>query len=354
MRRRDFIIFLASAMAAWPRSVRAQQKPMPVIGYLGSGLINPNSPFVAAFRQGLSETGYVEGQNLAIEYRSAEDHHDRLPALAADLVGRKVDVIVAEGGTPSALAAKSATSTIPIVLLMGDDPVGAGLVASLARPGGNLTGVSFLNVELHPKRLELLSELVPQARVIALLVNPNNPQTERIIRDVQEAARTTGVQLPILKAATESEIDSAFATLVQLHAGALLVGSDQFIFSRREQVVALASRHAVPAISTWREFAASGGLISYGPNLTSALRELGYVEGRNIILEFRFANGDHTALRRLAEELASLPVNVIVTDASARAQAAANATRTIPIVLGVIGDPVALGLVNNLARPGGN
>jgi putative ABC transport system substrate-binding protein len=163
---------------------------------------------------------------------------------------------------------------------MGDDPVGAGLVASLARPGGNLTGVSFRNVELHPKRLEVLSELVPQASVIALLVNPNNPQTERIIRDVQEAARTKGVQLPILKAATESEIDSAFATLVQLHAGALLVASDQFIFSRREQVVALASRHAVPAISTWPEFAASGGLISYGPNLTSAWRQLGTFAGK--------------------------------------------------------------------------
>jgi putative tryptophan/tyrosine transport system substrate-binding protein len=200
--------------------------------------------------------------------------------LAADLVGRKVDVIVADGGTLPPLAAKSATSTIPIVFLMGDDPVGAGLVASLARPGSNLTGVSFLNVELHPKRLELLSELVSQARVIALLVNPNNPQTERIIRDVQEAARTTGVQLPILKAATDSEIDSAFAALVQLHAGALLVGSDQFIFSRREQVVALALRHALPAISTWREFAASGGLISYGPSLTVALRLVGIYAGK--------------------------------------------------------------------------
>src|SRR5204863_7331692 len=202
--RRELMALFGSLAVAAPLTAGAQQKPMPVIGYLGSGLINPNSPFVAAFRQGLSETGYVEGQNLAIEYRSAEDHHDRLPALAADLVGRKVDVIVADGGTPPPLAAKSATSTIPIVFLMGDDPVGAGLVASLARPGGNLTGVSFLNVELHPKRLEVLSELVPQARVIALVVNPNNPQTEPIIRAVQEAARTKGVQLPILKAATES------------------------------------------------------------------------------------------------------------------------------------------------------
>jgi putative ABC transport system substrate-binding protein len=280
MKRRKLMLLLGGVALAWPHAGRAQQKAMPVIGWLGTGSPDPNSPYLAAFRQGLSETGYIEGKNLAIEYRWAEGHYDRLPALAADLVSRKVDLIVADGGAPSALAAKGATSTIPIVSPMGDDPVGAGLVASLARPGGNVTGISFLNVELHPKRLELLAELVPQARVIALLVNPNNPQTERIIRDVQEAARTKGMQLPILKAATESEIDTAFATLVQLHAGAPLVGSDQFIFSRREQVVALASRHAVPAISTWREFAVSGGLISYGPNLTSAWHRLGTYAGK--------------------------------------------------------------------------
>ena len=228
-------------------------------------------PFVAAFRQGLSETGYVEGQNLAIEYRWAEGHYDRLPALAADLVGRKVDVIAASGGDASALAAKNATSTIPIVFTSGGDPVGDGLVASLARPGGNLTGVSIHDAELTPKRLELLSELVPQAGVIALLVNPNNPGTERMIRDVQDAARAKGVQLDILKAGTESEIDAAFASLVQLHAGALVVGADPFFISRREQLVALASRHAVPAIYQWREFAAAGGLISYGPSLTDCL-----------------------------------------------------------------------------------
>ena len=203
---------------------------------------------MAAFRQGLSETGYVEGQNVAIEYRWAEGSYDRLPALAADLVGRKVDVIVATAAPLRRSRRKAQPRRSRSSSLSGGDPVAAGLVASLARPGGNLTGVSILGAELMPKRLELLSELVPQARVIALLVNPNNPNAERIIRDVQEAARAKGVQLPILKAGTESEIDAAFATLVQLHAGALVVGADPFFDSRREQLVALASRHAVPAI----------------------------------------------------------------------------------------------------------
>src|SRR5947209_18190350 len=234
MRRRDFIIFLAGAMAAWPLTGRAQQKPMPVIGVLSAGPSGPFSPFMAAFRQGLSEAGYVEGQNLAIEYRWAEGHYDRLPALAADLVGRKVDLIMA-GNPPAALAAKSATSTIPIVFRHGGDPVVDGLVASLARPGGNLTGVSQLGDEgLTAKRLELLSELVPQAGVIALLVNPNNSVAERVIQEVQQAARAKGVQLPILKAGTESEIDTAFASLVQLHVDALVVAGDPFLTGRRE------------------------------------------------------------------------------------------------------------------------
>ena len=216
---------------------------------------------------------------MAIEYRWAEGHYDRLPALAADLVGRKVDLIMASS-PPSALAAKSATSTIPIVFRGGADPVGDGLVASLARPGGNLTGVSFVADELTAKRLELLSELVPRAGVIALLVNPNNANAERVIRDVQEAARTKGLQLHVLKASSESEIDTAFASLVQLHAGALVVGADPFLSSRREQLVALASRHAVPAIYAWREFAASGGLISYGSSLTAAFRLVGIYAGK--------------------------------------------------------------------------
>jgi putative ABC transport system substrate-binding protein len=257
----------------------AQQKAMPVIGFLGSGSPGPGTPFVAAFRQGLSETGYVEGQNVAIEFRWAEGSYDRLPAMAADLVGSKVDVIVTTGGLSSALAAKSATSTIPIVFSAAD-PVGAGLVASLARPGGNLTGFSVMATELMPKGLELICELVPQAGVIALLVNPDNPGTEAIIRYVQEAARVKGVQLPILKAGNESEINGAFLTLVQLHAGALVVAIDPLLSSRQDQLVALASRHAVPAIYYWREFAVAGGLISYGPSNTAGYRQAGIYAGR--------------------------------------------------------------------------
>ena len=277
MNRRELTLLLCGAMTA-TRSLRAQQKAMPVVGYLGSESPGPFAPFVDAFRQGLSETGYIEGQNLAIEYRWAEGHYDRLPALAADVIGRNVDVIAAFG-IPSALAAKSATSTIPIVFNVGD-AIERGLVASLARPGGNLTGVSIMTGELMPKRLELLAELVPQAGVIALLLNPNNANTERSIRDGEEAARAKGVQLIILKAGTENEIDTAFASLVQLHAGALLVSTDPFFNDRRDQIVALASRHAAPAIYGLREFAASGGLISYGTSFTAAFRLVGVYAGK--------------------------------------------------------------------------
>src|SRR5215467_11155973 len=253
---------------------------MPVIGVLHTGSSSVSSgSSMGAFRQGLSEAGYVEGQNVAIEYRWAEGHYDRLPALAADLVGRKVDLIMASS-PPSALAAKSATSTIPIVFRSGADPVGDRAVASLARPGGNLTGVSFAADELTAKRLELLSELVPRAGAIALLVNPDNGVAEHVIRDVQEAARTKRLQLHVLKASSEGEIDTAFASLVQLHAGALVVAGDPFLSSRREQLVALASRRAVPSIYAWREFAASGGLISYGSSLTSADRLVGHYAGK--------------------------------------------------------------------------
>jgi len=216
---------------------------------------------------------------VAIESRWTEGRYDRLPALAADLVGRKVDVIVTQA-PPAARAAKNATSTIPIVFVVGDDPIAEGLVASLARPGANLTGVSMLTGELMPKRLELLSELVPAARAIALLANPNGATTERMIRDVQEAARAKGVRLPILRAGTESEIDAAFPALDQLHAGALIVGDDPFFASRREQLVALASRHAIPAIYEWREYVAAGGLISYGTSLASLYRQAGIYAGK--------------------------------------------------------------------------
>jgi putative ABC transport system substrate-binding protein len=279
MKRRELILLLGAA-AAWPFAARAQQKAVPVIGYLNGGSRGPSNPFLAAFHEGLGDAGYVEGQNLTIEYRWAEGNYDRLPALAADLVDRKVDLIAASGGIASPLAAKSATATIPIVFSSGDDPVRNGLVVSLARPGGNLTGVSFLLVELNPKRLELLSELVPQAKAVALLVNPNSPTAERIMRDVQEAARAKGVQLHILKAGTEGEIDAAFASLVQLQAGAIVAAADPFFNNRREQIVALAARAAVPAIYQGREFAAAGGLISYGPSLTSVFRQLGTYAGK--------------------------------------------------------------------------
>jgi putative tryptophan/tyrosine transport system substrate-binding protein len=276
MRRRDLLLLLVGAMTA-ARPLRAQQKAMPVIGFLSAG--SPNASLVTAFRQGLGESGYVEGQNVAIEYRWAEGRFDRLPAMAADLVSRKVNVIATLGGTPSALAAKTATSTIPIVFSSGD-PVEQGLVDSLARPGGNLTGFSIMNTELMPKRVELVSELVPQTKVIALLVNPNNPNTEGIAREVQDAARVKGLQVQILKASTESEIDTAFASLVQQNAGALVVNVDPFFNSRREQLLALASRHAVPAIYGWRELAVAGGLMSYGMNFALNYREVAIYVGK--------------------------------------------------------------------------
>jgi putative ABC transport system substrate-binding protein len=277
MHRRRFIALLGGAMAL-PCVAAAQQKTMPVIGFLGSASSGRTAPLLAAFDQGLGEIGYVEGQNLAFEYRWAEGRYDRLPAFAADLVVRKVDLIAADG-IPAARAAKTATSTVPIVFGVGD-PVDLGLIVSLARPGGNLTGISTMAPELNPKRLELLSELVPQVGVIALLVNPNNSNTERITRDMQEAARAKGVQLDILIAGTEGEIDAAFATLVQLHAGALVVGGDPFFTNWRERLVTLAATHGVPAIYQSREFAEAGGLISYGSNITAAFRQVGIYAGK--------------------------------------------------------------------------
>jgi putative ABC transport system substrate-binding protein len=274
MRRRELVLALGGTAITWPRVVRAQ-KAVPVIGFLHSGSPGPAGSNIAAFQRSLSENGFVTGQNVAIEYQWAESHFERLPAMAADLVGRKVDLIIAGGGTPSILAAKAATSTIPIVFANAGNPVETGLVVSLARPGGNLTGVSILFAELTLKRIELLAELVPQARVIGLLVNPKNPTNELTVGDPREAARTKGVQLLDLKAGSESEIDAAFAALVEMLAGALIVGADVLFMTVRNRLVALASRTAVPAIYAWREFVEAGGLISYAPSITGTYHQVG-------------------------------------------------------------------------------
>jgi putative ABC transport system substrate-binding protein len=280
IRRREFITLLGGA-ATWPVAARAQQPAMPVVGFLSSALPAPFANVVAAFRQGLSETGYVEGRNVAIEYRWAEGQYDRLPDMAADLVHRQVAIIVTSGGTVTALAAKAATTTIPIVFSTGGDPIQDVLVVSLNRPGGNLTGVNIFAGVMEAKRLGLLHELVATATTIVVLLNPNNPVTTSTqLKDVQEAARVLAQHINILQASTERDIDTAFATLAQLRAGALLVGSDPFFYSRRDQIVALAARHAIPAIYEWREYAEAGGLASYGTIITDAYRQIGIYAGR--------------------------------------------------------------------------
>ena len=281
MRRRTFITLIGGAAVAWPLAAGAQQTGMPLVGWLGSETRKAeDSRIVPFFREGLKEGGYSEGQNVTIEYRLAEGRYDQLPALAADLVRRQVSVI-ALTGQPAALAAKAATATIPIVFQIADDPVQLGLVASLGRPGGNITGVTSLNVEVLPKQLELLHELVPNATAIALLVNPaSSARAESNARQAQVAARRLGLKLHVLHASSEPEFDAAFANAVQLRSEALVIGTDAFFFGRSAQLATLAARHAIPAISPYREFAASGGLMSYGTNNLNQFRQVGVYTGR--------------------------------------------------------------------------
>ncbi len=280
MRRREFITLLGGTALAWPVAARAQQPAMPVVGFLSPGLPEPSSFLVAAFREGLKEASYVEGQNVIIEYRWAKGHYDQLQTLAADLVRRQVAVIAATGGTISAQAAKAATTTIPIVFNVGDDPIKSGLVASFNRPGGNITGVNTLSPVLEAKRLGLLRELVPQATLVAVLLNPTNPDAELQRRNLQVAASAIGQQLRIFNASSETDFDMAFGALVQQRADALLVGNDVFFTNRREQIVTLVSRHAIPAIYAFRSFAESGGLMSYSTNLVEVYRQVGLYVGR--------------------------------------------------------------------------
>jgi len=280
MRRRDFIRLLGGVAAAWPLAVRAQQRPMPVIGFLHSASPGPFARAVDAFRQGLSETGYVEGQNVAIEYRWAEGQYDRLPALAADLAGRHVSVIVAVAGNAPALAAKAATTSIPIVFVSGGDPVSAGLVASLNRPGGNVTGVSWIATALVPKQLELLRRSVGNVALIGALVNPSYPDHDLQLRELQQGADAIGQEIKIVQAATAHDIDTAFVSLVQMSANALIVANDPFFVNRRDQIVALAAKHRMPAMYFSREFVTGGGLLSYGASLVEAARQGGIYAGK--------------------------------------------------------------------------
>jgi len=278
VKRRTFIAMLGGA-AAWPLAAHAQQSALPVVGFLNTRVPGADPHLLAAFRQGLKESGYIEGQNVAIEYRWAFNEYDRLPALAADLVRRQVAVIAAIG-SPSAPAAKAATATIPIVFIIGFDPVEVGLVTSLNRPGGNLTGVTVLGVELGSKRLELLHELVPTAKIVATLVNPDTPAAETQSAELLAAAGALGLKLHVLHANTERDFDTVFATLLQLGAGGLVVGNDTFFSTRSEQLATLALRHAVPAIFQYRQFVEAGGLMSYGGNLTDNYRLTGVYTGR--------------------------------------------------------------------------
>jgi putative ABC transport system substrate-binding protein len=281
MRRRDFIAGLGGAVvAAGPLAADAQQPALPVVGFLGATAPENYTTFVIWFRRGLNEAGYVESKNVEVTYRWAEGQYDRLPALARELVAKRVSVMVATGGLPSSLAAKAATDSIPIVFTLGSDPIKFGLVASLNRPGGNVTGVTLFAYLLDAKRVELMRELLPKSTVIALLVNPNSPQADAQISDVETATRTLGQRLIVVKAGTDSDIDQVGATLIQGKASALLVSADPFFLSRREQLVLTLSRHAIPTIYEWREFAEAGGLMSYGVNLGDAYRQAGIYVGK--------------------------------------------------------------------------
>jgi ABC-type uncharacterized transport system substrate-binding protein len=279
LRRREFITLLGGT-AAWPLTARAQQPSIPVIGFLHSATSNSYAPMTAAFHKSLNEGGYIHGQNMAIEYRWAEGQLDRLPELAADLVRRQVSVIFTGGGSDPSLAAKSATSKIPIVFANGTDPVEAGLVASLNRPGGNITGITFLNNTLGPKEVEAMHELAPKAAVIAVLLNPKLSSAAFQLKDVEMAARALGLQVQVLHASMERDLDMVFASLLQLRVGGLAIGADAFFFSRREQLVGLATRYSVPTVYPWREAVTAGGLVSYGASITDAYRLAGIYTGR--------------------------------------------------------------------------
>jgi putative ABC transport system substrate-binding protein len=278
VRRRDFIRVIAGSSVAWPLAARAQQAALPVIGFLNGGSSDGYVAQVAAFRQGLKEGGYVDGQNVKIEYRWADDRYDRLPGMATDLVRHEVTAIIAN--TPAVRAAQAATKTIPIVFITGADPVAFGLVASLNRPGGNLTGVASLVDEVGPKRLELLHELLPSATIVALLINPTNPRAAVQARETQAAGRALGQEIHVVNATTESEIETAFATFGQLRAAALVFVNDALFNSRLDQLAASAARHAIPAISPWREFVLAGGLMSYGINQPDLYRQAAIYLGR--------------------------------------------------------------------------
>jgi putative ABC transport system substrate-binding protein len=280
MKRREFITLLGGAAATWPMAARGQQLGMPVVGYLSVRLPDESAHLLAAFRRGRAENGTVEDQSATIEYRWADGQYDRLPALAAELARRPVAVLVAVGGQPAALAAKAATASIPIVAAFSDDPVASGLVASLNRPGGNVTGISNLTTSLEAKRLGLLRELVPQAATLGVLLNPIFPAAASQLRDMQEAARTIGLQLHVLQASTDGEIDAAFESVAQQRIPALVAASDPFFNTRRDKLAALAARHAVPTMYSFRDFAVAGGLMSYGIDLADVYRYVGVYAGR--------------------------------------------------------------------------